>query len=92
MARLIVARNWKVKDDFQSDEWYREVWIAAINNKLTCSIALKGLINKNNFIHIWGECISFLLLKGKGLCTLTRVSPVLEGERGSINGEKMVIS
>ena len=35
VARLIIERKWKVKYDFQLNEWYKEIWNTAINDKLT---------------------------------------------------------
>ena len=51
---LIVARKWKTMYTFPSNEWYREVWAIAINNKLRCNIKGKGLISKNICVDIWG--------------------------------------
>lgn len=25
-ARLMIAKNWKIKNDFQLNDWYKEVW------------------------------------------------------------------
>ena len=50
-ARLIIARQWKSKSEFQMDEWYNEIWNIAINDKLTCNLKVKkGELKKNIFM------------------------------------------
>ena len=40
-VKLIIARNWKSKLEFQLEEWYNEIWNLAINDKLTCILKVK---------------------------------------------------
>ena len=66
-ARLIIARNWKSKSEFQMEEWYNEIWNIAINDKLTCNLKVKkGEMKKNNFYDIWGRFLEYVLTRGKG--------------------------
>ena len=51
-ARLVIARNWKLKYMFQLSEWYNKVWGLAINDKLTCAIGFKkGFLQENKLLY-----------------------------------------
>ena len=59
-ARLIIARQWKSKSEFQVDEWYNEIWNIAINDQLTCNLMVKkGELKKNIFYEIWGRFLEY---------------------------------
>ena len=66
-ARLIIARQWKSKSEFQINEWYNEIWNKAINDKLTCNLKFKkDELKNNNFYEIWGRFLEYVLTRGKG--------------------------
>ena len=45
-ARLIFARNWKNDNQLNLEEWYRELWDMAINDKLTCDMKIRRGLSK----------------------------------------------
>ena len=52
-ARLIFANNQK-NNQLYMEEWYKEMWTMAINDKLTCETKIrKGILNTNDFKEIW---------------------------------------
>ena len=60
-ARLIIARNWKSKYELCLEEWYKEVWNIALNDKLTCSLKVKkGELKRDIFYDIWGRFIEYI--------------------------------
>ena len=65
-ARLIIARNWKSKLEFQMEQWYNEIWNIAINDKLTCNLKVKkGKMKRNKFYDILGRFLEYVLTRGK---------------------------
>ena len=62
-ARLIIAKQWKLKTEFQIEEWYKEIWNIAINDKLTCNLKIKkGELKRNDFYEIWGKFLEYVLI------------------------------
>ena len=66
-ARLIFARNWRNDNQLSLEEWYRELWEMAINDKLTCDMKIRrGLSKYNNFKKTWNVFLEHVFQGRKG--------------------------
>ena len=50
VARLLFAKNWKINNQINTEEWYRGMWKMAINDKLTFEMKLRRCLLKNSDI------------------------------------------
>uniref|UniRef100_A0A803U0J0 Reverse transcriptase domain-containing protein n=1 Tax=Anolis carolinensis TaxID=28377 RepID=A0A803U0J0_ANOCA len=58
IARLLIARNWKKEMNIQIEEWYKEAWKLAINDKLTCILKVKkGIWKQSDYDAVWGKFV-----------------------------------
>ena len=71
-ARIIIARNWRNENQFNLEEWYRELWDMAINDKLTCD---RGQMKNNDFKKIWNVFLEHVFRRGRGFTCLLYTSP-----------------
>ena len=66
-ARIIMARNWRNENQFNLEEWYRELWDMAINDKLTCDMKIsRGQMKNNDFKKIWNVFLEHVFRRGRG--------------------------
>ena len=56
-----------MKNQVNLEEWYRELWDMAINDKLTCDMKIsRGQMKNNDFKKIWNAFLEHIFRRGRG--------------------------
>ena len=67
VARLIFAKNWENGKQINLEDWYKEMWNLAINNKLTGEMEIRrGRVKSNDFKDLWNSNMEYVSSTGKG--------------------------
>ena len=67
VAKIIFAKDWKSDKPINLEDWYKEIWSLAINDRLTSEMKIGwGVTKFNDFKDVWNLYLKYVFLKEKG--------------------------